>query len=394
MNLEEIIARLNAISQEAATASGDALAALETEQRQLTEQLNAIQGEAQRRQALRDSIARGLVGVGVPNVTHEPEPAPEENRGRDSDAYRTAWLRSVAVRDGVSIFGEMTETERSAFTFTTANTGAVVPTTIENRIIELVRSEAPLLADATPSNFSRGFGVPRHTSIVAGDAAGVAEGTANDDEQDYFDLLSLDGVEIKKHIVLTRKMTFKSIDAFEDWLVRHLAARIRVAKEKLIIARLDGTAPTGGSVIAGSGIAAANILTGQSYTDAAIRNIFSRIDVSGVKVVYANSSTIWNHLAGILGDDDKKLFIPSSMDDPIEQGRIYGAVVKEDPNLADNVVYFGVRGQILANDYDELQIFAAIEPKTANTIETAYSLFDAGLENPKGFVKATFTVSG
>lgn len=392
MNLEEIIARLNAIAAEAATATGEALAALETEQRQLTEQLNAARNEAQRRQALRDNVARGLAGVGVPGVTHEPEPAPAESRGRDSDEYRRAWLRNIAVRDGVSIFGEMTEAERAAFTFTTANTGSVVPTTIENRIIELVRSESPMLDDAMPSNLSRGFGVPRHKAIVAGDAAGVVEGTANaDDEQDLFDLLSLDGVEIKKHVVLSRKMSFKSIDAFEDWLVRHLADRIRVAKENVILARLDGTAPTGGSVIADSGIAEANILTAQSYTDAAIRGILARIHARGVKVVYANSSTIWNHLAGIVDDEGKKLFVPSGMVDPVEQGRIYGASVKEDPNLADNVVYFGVKGQILANDYDELTIFSAIEPKTADTIETAYSLFDAGLQDPKGFVKATFT---
>lgn len=394
MTLEQIQARLAEIAGLIDTATGDDLTKLEDEARTLNEQLDTLRGEAKRRQALRDSVARGASGIVIPGATAEPQPAPDNSRGRSSEAYRTAWLRSIAVRDGVSIFGEMTEAERTAYTFTVGNTGAVVPTTIENRIIELVRSESPMLADATMTNFTRGFGVPRHKAINAGDATSVSEGTANaDDERDTFDLLSLDGVEIKKHVVLSRKMSFKSIDAFEDWLVKHLAARVRVAKEKVIIARLDGTAPVGGTAIAGSGIDAGNILTAQTYEDETIREIMSKIEVSGVKVVYANSVTIWTHLAGIIGDDGKKLFIPSSMEDPIEQGRIYGAIVKEDPNLADNVVYFGVRGQVLANDYDELQIFAAVEPKTANNIETAYSLFDAGLENPKGFVKATFTAS-
>lgn len=390
MNLEEIIARLNEIAQEAATADGDALAALEVEQRQLTEQLNAARAVAQRRQTIRDNVALGLAGVGVPGGTHDPEPAPAENRGRDSDEYRRAWLRQMAVRDGVSLFGEMTQAERAAFTFTTANSGPVVPTEIENQIIELVLSESPMLADATPSNLTRGFGIPRHTATKAGDAKGVAEGKSNDDEEDKFDLFTLDGIEIKKHVVMSRKMVFKSLDAFQNWVVKHLADRIRVAKELLIKARLDGTAPAGGTAVAEIGIAAENKLTGQAYTDAAIRHIFSLIKPKGVRVIYANSTTIWDHLAGIADAEGKKLFVPSSMDDPIEAGRIYGAKVKEDPNLADHEVYFGVKGQVLANDYSDLEIFASIEPKTANTIETAYSLFDAGLQHPNGFVKATF----
>ena len=73
---------------------------------------------------------------------------------------------------------------------------------------------------------TKGFGVPRHTAIAAGDAAATDEGVANSDEQDTFVLLPLDGVELKKHIKITRKMEFQSIDAFEDWIVDHLAARI------------------------------------------------------------------------------------------------------------------------------------------------------------------------
>lgn len=331
-------------------------------------------------QILRQEKARGAGSREPENPAASPE-------------YRRAWLKNLAVRDGVHIFGDMTTEERAAFTVTTGNTGAVVPTQIMNRIIELVESMAPMYDDATISNMSNGFGIPRHKSIQQGDAKGVAEGTANDDEKDEFELLSLSGVEIKKHIVLSRAMKFKSIDAFESWVVRHLSERISVAKESLILARLDGKAPSGGSVAANAGIAAANILTGQTYTDATIRSIFAKLKGRGVRVIYANSATIWNHLAGIEDGDHRKLFVPNSMEDPITQGRIYGGVVKEDNNLADHVVYFGVRGKLLVNEFDDLEIFSTIEAKTANDIKTAYSLTDAGLENPESFVKATFTTS-
>ena len=307
--------------------------------------------------------------------------------------YRSAWLKNIAVRSGISLLGDMSAEERAAFTATTANSAAVVPPATLNMIIDLVESMSPMLEDAEHSGMTSGFGVPRRKSIKAGDAKGVAEGTANDDEENEFDLLSLEGIEIKKHAVLSRKMKFKSIDAFEAWLVNELAERIAVAKNRVIRNRLDGVAPDGGSAIAGAGIATANILTGQKYTDAAIRGMFALLKGKGERVIYANNKTIWNNLAGIEDGNKNKLFVPNSMVDPITAGRIYGASVKVDNEIADNVIYLGTKGQVIANDYDELEIFSAIEPKTANEVKTAYSLFDAGLKNPESFVKATFVTA-
>ena len=371
-------------------AEGADLDALETEARAINAEL-----EARKAEAAKKAEVRQLINDGAGEVIEKYEQKEERKMSENNTEalYRIAFLKNLAVRDGQHLFGDLTAEERAAFTHTTANSGNVVPAVMMNRIIELVESMSPMYEDATPSNMTQGFGVPRRTAISQGDATGVAEGTANDDEQNTFDLLTLDGIEIKKHVVITRKMKFKSIDAFESWVINELAQRIAVAKEKVILARLDGSAPAGGSAISGSGIAAANILTNQTYGDAAIRSMFALLKGQGGRVIYANSGTIWNHLVGLEGTDNKKLFVPNSMDDPTVAGRIYGATVKVDENLPDNVVYLGVKGKVLANDYDDLFIFSATEPKTANEIITGYSLFDAGLENPKSFVKATFTVS-
>lgn len=401
MNIDEIMKldidgvekRLGQLKDEMNAENAD-IAALDKEFDQMEERRKALKAEAETRKKLADKIAKGQTGTEVRNFKEMEEKKMENEKRYDakSPEYRVAWLKNIAVRnDGSKIFGEMNEEEKRAFMFTTQNTGAVVPTDIQNKIIDLVDSEAPMLADAEMSSMTRGFGVPRLREIAAGDAKGVEEGTANVDEEDVFDLLTLDGVEIKKHVIITRKMQFQSIDAFESWLVAHLGKRIRVAKERLILARLDGAAPEGGSAEASAKIDAGNVLTGQSYTDEAIRGIFAKLHPAGERVVYANNNTIWAHLVGIVDGDNRKLFVPDSMGDPTVQGRIYGAKVKADPNLADNVVYVGVKGQILANNFDDLFIFSTIEPKTANTITTGYSLFDAGLQDPKGFVKATFT---
>lgn len=384
--VEEIEARKAEILAEVDQEGAD-VAALETEVRSLNAELETIKVAAEKRQAIRDAVSAGAGTVIKSYKMEEKRSMPENN---NEALYRSAFLKNLAVRDGQHMFGDLTKEERDAFIHTTANSGNVVPTIMMNRIIDLVESMAPMYDDAQPSNMTQGFGVPRRTAIAQGDATGVAEGTANDDEKNTYDLLTLDGIEIKKHVVMSRKMKFKSIDAFETWVVNELAQRIATAKEAVIRARLDGSAPAGGSAISGSGIASGNILTAQTYGDAAIRGMFALLKGQGERVLYANSATIWNHIAGIEDGNHVKLFVPNSMVDPIVQGRVYGASVKIDENIADNVVYLGVKGQVLANDYDDMFIFSTTEAKTANEIITGYSLFDAGLQNPKGFVKATF----
>lgn len=307
-----------------------------------------------------------------------------QENSADPDAYRRAWLKNMAhdEKTGRWMIGEMTPEEMNAFTFTTANTDDLVPKTVMNRIIELVDSMAPMYDDSTKSNMTKGFGIPRHTAIAAGDAAATNEGVANADEEDTFDMVDLTGVEIKKHVKLTRKMEFQSIDAFEDWLVRHLSARIAVAKEARIRAQLDDNTV---------GIAAANVLTAQTYEDATIRSIFAKIHGQGAKVIYANNATIWNGLFGIADEMGRPIFVPDPTSDPTTAGSIYGAKVKQDENLAANVAYIGIPSRILTNDFDPLYVSTSEDSTTFVKTIGAYSLFDAGLEDPLAFVKVTFT---
>ena len=340
--------------------------------------------QARRRAQLRARMAAGTAGRVIRTFNRQEDTGMTNTYNASSPEYRTAWLKTVAVRNGRQLLGPMNAAEKRAFTFMTSNTEAVVPLEIQNRIIELVESMSPMLEDATASALTKGFGVPRHKSIEAGDAAATQEGVANEDEEDAFDLLELTGVEIKKHVRITRKMEFQSIDAFEDWLVDHLAKRIAVAKEKHIISRLDNTT---------YGIAAANKLTAQTYDDATIRKIRGLIRGKGVVKVYANRATIWNGLAGITEEDGSKCFIKNSMVDPECEGLLYGAPVRTDENLPDNVAYFLIPASILANNFDNLAVARDTDVTSWVTTIGGYSLFDAGLEDPLAGVKVTFTAN-
>ena len=110
----------------------------------------------------------------------------------------------------------------------------------------------------------------------------------------------------------------------------------------------------------------------------------------GAKVVYANAYTIWNIFAGINDGAGNKAFIPSPKADPVTQGVMYGFTVKLDDNLDNKVMLAGIPGKIIANNFEDLFINHAMDPKTFEEIIAGYSLFDAGLENPLSFVKVTF----
>ena len=376
--LKSRLDELRSIGENPETRSAEELEQLAEERKLIDEVLNERRAEAAREQLRRDNVAGNVVGS---NLLASKPVEEKKSYGPDSPEYRSAWLKTMAVRDGVHLLGELTAEERTTYTHTTANTGAVVPTVTMNRIIELVESNYPIYNDSTKSTMTQGFEIPRHAAIAAGDAAATNEGAANNDEQDTFNYLPLAGVEIKKHVVISRKMKWQSIDAFEDWIVGHIAERIGVAKEARILAQL---------VDATYGIANANIATGVEATDANIRAKLGLVRGTGAKVLYANAYTIWNILAGINDGAGNKAFIPSPQADPVTKGVVYGYTVKEDNNLSDKVILAGAPSKILSNNFEDLFINRGVDPRTLEEIITGYSLFDAGLENPLAFVKVTF----
>lgn len=159
------------------------------------------------------------------------------------------------------------------------------------------------------------------------------------------------------------------------------------------MARMDGTAPNGGTAVTAAKMDTSNVKTNVTKDDAGIRGLMALLKGTGRRVIYANNNTIWTVLAALENTSGQKLFIPGTQADPVTQGIIYGATVRLDENLADNVIYGVVTSQLLANDFDDLFVFPTLEAKTANTIITGYSLFDAALLNPKGAFKATFSTT-
>lgn len=388
-SVKELRDMLSRIADNTDSADEEALTEYEQRTAEITDEINsraqaAASGIEQRRAAVRTLIDAGTaVQIDIPAASAEP-------RAYDASSpeYREAWLREMATTsDGVRrsyLFGEPTAEQRAAYTMTTATVGEVIPTDIMNEIVELVEADAPLYADAYPTEFAHVCEIVQHTGITQGDAAETDEGVANDDEENSWNVIQLTGIEIKKHVNLTRKMEIQSIEAFRSWLVREIANRMKVAIEKHLYKRLDEGTTKGKK----AGIATENIMTG-TLDDSEVRKVLGQLIGDGDVVVYANSYTIWNVIAGIKEDDGTKAFIPNSMTNPVSKGIIYGSEVKKDTTLSNNVIYFGHPKSLQVNTFEQINIMSDVDVKNRVRTYSGYALVDAGLRNPKSFAKYT-----
>lgn len=302
-------------------------------------------------------------------------------------AEKRAWLKDIATRSGVMLAGgnELTVVERAAFTTLTSNTEAVVPKEIQGKIISLIDNSAVLFGDVSRDNFRHQFELPRHVGITQGDAAKTEEGKAPTDEKNEFDNIALVGEEIKKTARISRKMAVQSVDGFESWLIKEVAARLAVAANALVHARLDD---------AKLGMAAANKITcakAGTLAKADLARLLGQLYTFGNPVpkgciIYANNNTIWNEIAMMEDKSGRSYFVDEKTEDPAIQGRIFGKWVKQDDACANGVIKAGYPDLVKGNVFDGVDVTGYVATDgTQNHCFDGYLLYDCGLAVPQGF---------
>lgn len=317
-------------------------------------------------------------------------------------AERRAWVKGVAERAGVQLVEgyALTDAERDAqnhamqqraeFNHTTANTGSVIPVELQNEIISLIDNTAVLWGDMPKQNFPHQFEIIRHKSIDAGDAAQTAEGAAPaDGEQNTYDTLKFEGVEIKKTLKMSRRMAVQSVDSFQSYLVKEIAARLSVACNTHAHARL---------VNKDYGMEETNKIKTSTV------NALKKADLAGLlsklytynnpapngAIIYANNNVIWNFIAMLEDDNGRSYFVDEKNADPSVEGHIFGKLVKRDDSIADGVIIAGYPDLFEGNVFDGPDVMPYIAPDgSQNRCFDGYELIDCGLAVPKSFAQLT-----
>lgn len=213
--MTEIEQRLAAIRTEMDSEGAD-FTALSDEVDALLEERKTLLDAAEQRRTMLGKIAGG---AGREMRSFEPQPQTPETReyGRDSEEYRSAWLKTIAGN-------ELTETEQRAWSTATASAGPLVPTQTANTIIEKVHQYAPLLDKITllrvPGN------VTYAVESEQADAAYHAENAAITAAETGLTSISLSAYEIVKLVQISKSVQKMALDVFESWLTDMLAKKI------------------------------------------------------------------------------------------------------------------------------------------------------------------------
>lgn len=363
--LEEIQKRMSAIGSEIELEDSN-LDELETELNGLKEERASIQAKAEQRKKLTGDIA-SMQNVNVIEKFEE-----KEERGQvtneltaTSVEYRNAFLKRL-------IGEELNEVEKRAFLHTTANTDAVIPAELQNKIYSTMEEAHPLLRDVQVLRTGAVISIVKHVSIDAGDAAQVGEGVANADEQNTFVNVALSGKDFSKHVDFSYRLGKMSIPAFEQYLVKEIADRIGSAMTKDIVAQIKADLAAGNKV---------NAATAGKLVMGDFLNGLSKLKGAGRVNVYANNATFYGSIASMEGAEGKLSFIPNYQD--AISGQVLGKGIKEEDALAEGEVLILDPSQFIYNVVQDVTIERDRDIKTHVHTIAGFAIAGGTLTNDK-----------
>lgn len=371
MRLQEIEKRMSEIALEIEKEGAD-LNALEIEITNLKEERKAIQDTIEKRKSLLSGIANMQDATVI--KTFDDEKKSEERKmeyGLGSKEYRSAFLKNL-------IGGEMTVEERTAFTHTTGNTTAPLPTTMLNEIWDLVSNKHVIMGDIKTYKTQTVLEVVKHTTIVQGKAKTVNENAANDDEKNTMVKVTLSGKDFSKHVVISYAMATMSIDAFESYLVNEIANNIGEALADDTIATIKAGIASGNNVTS-SGV--------KAITYKELATLFGKLKKVSTPVVYVNNSTFYNYLVSMEDTTGRPIFQPTMQAGA--QGVLLGAQVKIEESVADNEILVGDPQKVVCNMVQDILIEQDKDVVNHTYIYSGYARAESALLNDTSFALLT-----
>ena len=316
----------------------------------------------------------------APQKTDKPEERRNDMFALDSKEYRTAWCKEML---GMAL----TDEERTAFVHTTGTTsgqtaGYTIPTTLLNKIWDLIEGKHAILGDITIYRTGTILEVAKRTAIAAGDAGTVSEATApSDDENNTFAKVTLSGKDFAKTVEISYALGIMSIDGFEQFIVNEIADRLGAALAADIITQI-GTDyySTGNDLdVATSGKVVWTDIAGAL---AVLKN------VNGI-TVYASQATIYKYIVGMVDSTGRPLFQHDANE--AIRGYLAGFPVKVEDAIADDLIWLGDPKQVVGNMVQDIMVESDKDIKKHVNIFSGYARFQCSLLAPKAFAKLDVT---
>jgi HK97 family phage major capsid protein len=378
MRLNEIEKRLSAIKAEIDVDGAD-LDVLEAEITSLKEERKGILDKVEKRKALLEDVAN------MPNVEVIKDFKPEmEERKMEftnenvlsTTEYRNGFLKRLQNQ-------ELNEVEKRALTTAENSVGAVIPEVTQNRILEVIKQHAPLLAEVEVLQVPGGVKIP--VEGVVADAVKHAEGatiTASGDTITYVDLF---GYEITKLLTISKTVQKMSIPAFENWLTTNLGKSLAKKITGLIISGTGTGEATGIDSITWDAdnsveVAAASALTAKNVND--LISLLPGGYDAGAKFLMSKK-TLFQDFMGLQDSSKNRLVVA--------EGRNYyiqGFPVLLDDRIDLHEAFLGdFHEGYKANMPEQVNVTSAFDLKTNSFDYLGAGMFDGKVALPEAFVK-------
>ena len=241
---KEIEARLAQIKTEletrAAELTAEELAALEKEVGELQTERAAIDTAIEKRNTLLATIAAGEQVDGAEPTVLRAFDKDKDDKGEDkygTMAYRKAFMEYVTR--GAAIPAEYRENQNTK----TTDVGAVVPTTILDKIVSKMESVGGIYALVTKTAYKGGVSIPKQTLKPV--ATWVAEGAGSDKQKYTGGNITFTYHKLRCAVSVSFETDAMSIAAFETLLVNNIVEAMVKALEKAIVAGTGTGQPTG-----------------------------------------------------------------------------------------------------------------------------------------------------
>lgn len=374
MTKDEILARLSQIKEEMRSEGAD-LESLKKEVEDLEARKAEIE-EIEKRQAAAAALQSGEAGGKI--IDKQEERKMEYTV--DSKEYRSAFLKNLMGQ-------ELTEEERTAFTHTTGTTsgqtaGYTVPTTLLNKIWDLMEEDHSILKDITVYRTGTVLEIAKRTAIAAGDAGTVDEGAApSSDENNTFAKVTLAGKDFAKDVEISYALATMSIDGFEDFIANEIADRLGAALASDIITQIGTDYDSSNNDL---DVASSGKIT---WTD--VTGAFSVLKNAKNVVVYASRATIYKYIAGMVDTTGRPIF-QANANEGIE-GYLFGAPVKVEDAITNDLVWIGDPKQVVGNMVQDIMIESDKDIKRHVVIYSGYARFQCALLAPAAFAKLDVT---
>ena len=241
---KEIEARLAQIKTEletrAAELTAEELAALEKEVGELQTERAAIDAAVDKRNALIATIAAGEQVDGAEPTVLRAFDKDKDDKGEDkygTMAYRKAFMEYVTR--GAAIPAEYRENQNTK----TTDVGAVVPTTILDKIVSKMESVGGIYALVTKTGYKGGVSIPKQTLKPV--ATWVAEGSGSDKQKYTGGNITFAYHKLRCAVSVSFETDTMSIAAFETLLVNNIVEAMVKALELSIVAGTGNGQPMG-----------------------------------------------------------------------------------------------------------------------------------------------------